>query len=87
MGYYACISDVPATKSSSSMPSTPSIKKVSKISTSCSSTVLNNANLQWSCTKCTFLNHPALKVCEECEMPRFSEEITETNDCICHGVQ
>uniref|UniRef100_A0A8B9RTX5 RanBP2-type domain-containing protein n=1 Tax=Accipiter nisus TaxID=211598 RepID=A0A8B9RTX5_9AVES len=25
---------------------------------------------QWSCTACTFLNHPALNRCEQCEMPR-----------------
>nr|XP_033792795.1 TGF-beta-activated kinase 1 and MAP3K7-binding protein 2 isoform X2 [Geotrypetes seraphini] len=25
---------------------------------------------QWSCSACTFLNHPALNRCEECEMPR-----------------
>uniref|UniRef100_A0A3P8WDH6 TGF-beta activated kinase 1 (MAP3K7) binding protein 2 n=1 Tax=Cynoglossus semilaevis TaxID=244447 RepID=A0A3P8WDH6_CYNSE len=25
---------------------------------------------QWSCTACTFLNHPALNRCEECEFPR-----------------
>ncbi|XP_061480069.1 TGF-beta-activated kinase 1 and MAP3K7-binding protein 2 isoform X2 [Rhineura floridana] len=24
----------------------------------------------WSCTACTFLNHPALNRCEQCEMPR-----------------
>lgn len=26
---------------------------------------------QWSCSACTFLNHPALKTCECCEMPRI----------------
>lgn len=25
---------------------------------------------QWSCTACTFLNHPALNRCEKCEFPR-----------------
>ena len=25
---------------------------------------------QWSCTACTFLNHPALNRCEQCEYPR-----------------
>ncbi|XP_043924935.1 TGF-beta-activated kinase 1 and MAP3K7-binding protein 2-like isoform X2 [Protopterus annectens] len=24
----------------------------------------------WGCTACTFLNHPALHRCEQCEMPR-----------------
>ncbi|CAB4068664.1 MAP3K7IP2 [Lepeophtheirus salmonis] len=32
----------------------------------------NNIIAQWACTECTFLNHPALNHCEECEMPRFS---------------
>eukprot|EP00095_Tigriopus_kingsejongensis_P008247 snap_masked-scaffold230_size244653-processed-gene-1.1 protein:Tk08247 transcript:snap_masked-scaffold230_size244653-processed-gene-1.1-mRNA-1 annotation:"mitogen-activated protein kinase kinase kinase 7-interacting protein 2" len=27
---------------------------------------------QWSCSECTFLNHPALDRCEECEMPRIA---------------
>jgi len=99
-------STISTTKSSStSMPNTPLSSKVSKflnkISTSCSSSsVLNNTNLQWSCSECTFLNHPALKMCEQCEMPRISSNFTEiqnqeqqqindqTNnkDCICHGV-
>ena len=26
---------------------------------------------QWPCSACTFLNHPALKNCEECDMPRI----------------
>lgn len=26
---------------------------------------------QWSCTACTFLNHPALNRCEKCEFPRL----------------
>ncbi|XP_013889829.1 TGF-beta-activated kinase 1 and MAP3K7-binding protein 2 [Austrofundulus limnaeus] len=26
--------------------------------------------MQWSCTACTFLNHPALDRCEQCEFPR-----------------
>ncbi|XP_063773576.1 TGF-beta-activated kinase 1 and MAP3K7-binding protein 2 [Pseudophryne corroboree] len=25
---------------------------------------------QWNCTACTFLNHPALNRCEQCDMPR-----------------
>lgn len=24
----------------------------------------------WNCTACTFLNHPALNRCEQCEFPR-----------------
>uniref|UniRef100_A0A1A8CAQ2 TGF-beta activated kinase 1/MAP3K7 binding protein 3 n=1 Tax=Nothobranchius kadleci TaxID=1051664 RepID=A0A1A8CAQ2_NOTKA len=27
---------------------------------------------QWNCESCTFLNHPALNRCEQCEMPRHS---------------
>ena len=26
----------------------------------------------WSCSACTFLNHPALNKCECCEMPKLS---------------
>ncbi|XP_075878903.1 TGF-beta-activated kinase 1 and MAP3K7-binding protein 3 isoform X3 [Nelusetta ayraudi] len=26
---------------------------------------------QWNCQSCTFLNHPALNRCEQCEMPRY----------------
>lgn len=29
--------------------------------------------VQWSCKACTFLNHPALNRCEQCEMPRYYE--------------
>lgn len=66
--------------------------------TTTGSTVLNATNnLQWSCTKCTFLNHPALSTCEECEMPRFNnslnlpeEEVNDldksaSNNCLCHA--
>ncbi|KAJ3599330.1 hypothetical protein NHX12_033293 [Muraenolepis orangiensis] len=27
---------------------------------------------QWNCESCTFLNHPALNRCEQCEMPRYN---------------
>ncbi|XP_059824137.1 TGF-beta-activated kinase 1 and MAP3K7-binding protein 3 isoform X1 [Hypanus sabinus] len=26
----------------------------------------------WNCNSCTFLNHPALNRCEQCEMPRYT---------------
>lgn len=26
----------------------------------------------WNCDSCTFLNHPALNRCEQCEMPRYT---------------
>jgi len=26
----------------------------------------------WNCESCTFLNHPALNRCEQCEMPRYT---------------
>jgi len=41
-------------------------------SSTSTASVLNNSNLHWACTKCTYDNHPALKECEQCEMPRFS---------------
>ena len=41
-------------------------------STSTASVLNQNSNLHWACTKCTYDNHPALKECEQCEMPRFS---------------
>ena len=44
---------------------------------------------QWSCSECTFLNHPALKECEECEMPRVMigtdlHRIHQAKSCFCH---
>lgn len=27
---------------------------------------------RWNCESCTFLNHPALNRCEQCEMPRYT---------------
>ena len=46
-------------------------------------------NEQWSCAECTFLNHPALKECEQCEMPRvmIGTELYrkhEAKTCFCH---
>ena len=46
-------------------------------------------NEQWSCAECTFLNHPALKECEQCEMPRvmIGTELYrkhEAKNCFCH---
>ena len=46
-------------------------------------------NTQWSCAECTFLNHPALKECEQCEMPRvmIGTELYrkhEAKTCFCH---
>lgn len=29
----------------------------------------NHEDNRWKCSKCTFLNHPALEACEVCEMP------------------
>ena len=81
-----------STGSSSSRQITGLLAKAFKMRTSSStSAVLNNTNLQWSCTKCTFLNHPALKMCEECEMPRFPDQPSKnsnqdslSNNCLCH---
>ena len=44
---------------------------------------------QWSCTECTFLNHPALDRCEECEMPRITLGTSRQRQhapgpCFCH---
>ena len=44
---------------------------------------------QWSCAECTFLNHPALKECEQCEMPRVmigtdSQRTHQAQNCFCH---
>uniref|UniRef100_A0A1E1XSR2 Putative tgf-beta activated kinase 1/map3k7 binding protein 2 n=1 Tax=Amblyomma sculptum TaxID=1581419 RepID=A0A1E1XSR2_AMBSC len=30
----------------------------------------NQEDNRWKCSKCTFLNHPALEACEVCEMPK-----------------
>ena len=35
---------------------------------------------QWSCSECTFLNHPALQTCEECDMPRIVLGTREADD-------
>ena len=44
---------------------------------------------QWSCAECTFLNHPALKECEQCEMPRVMigtsvQRAHQAQNCFCH---
>ena len=70
-------------RSSSTTTTTPAISSKSKNHHQhpmrSSSTVLTNSSqLQWPCTKCTFLNHPALKFCEECEMPRFNVNSAST---------
>ena len=74
---------MPTTPRSSSTSSTPAISSKSKNHVQhpmrSSSTVLTNSSqVQWPCTKCTFLNHPALKFCEECEMPRFNVNSTSS---------
>ena len=46
---------------------------------------------QWPCSACTFLNHPALKNCEECDMPRINLGTTSDaaeqagRPCFCHS--
>eukprot|EP00093_Oithona_nana_P003629 03629.XXX_120031_117753_1 [CDS] Oithona nana genome sequencing. len=74
---------MPTTPRSSSTSTTPAIPSKSKNHVQhpmrSSSTVLTNSSqVQWPCTKCTFLNHPALKFCEECEMPRFNVNSTSS---------
>ena len=85
------------------MPSTPK-KSFEMRNSSSTASVLSDSNannkqqaqqfLQWSCTKCTFLNHPALRNCEECELPRFNLDSTgdnssiaaaaDSSQCFCH---
>lgn len=38
----------------------------------------------WTCSMCTFRNHPALDKCEECEMPRINLEGSQTQDIHIH---
>ena len=50
---------------------------------------VDNKEPQWSCAECTFLNHPALKECEQCEMPRVMigtdlHRIHQAKSCFCH---
>lgn len=37
----------------------------------------------WTCTQCTFQNHPLLDKCETCEMPRL---LLGTDTCYCHPI-
>lgn len=37
----------------------------------------------WTCTQCTFQNHPLLDKCETCEMPRL---LIGTDTCYCHPI-
>merc|ERR1719499_2035242 len=48
---------------------------------------------QWACSECTFLNHPALDKCEQCEMARVgggggtaASDVggSRSSDCFCH---
>ncbi|KAL2081881.1 hypothetical protein ACEWY4_021699 [Coilia grayii] len=47
------------------VPPKPKDKSVKAVSES-----EEDEGTQWSCTACTFLNHPALNRCEQCEFPR-----------------
>ncbi|KAF4518093.1 hypothetical protein B566_EDAN007794 [Ephemera danica] len=44
----------------------------------------------WTCSVCTFRNHPALSKCEQCEMPRISlgtdsrAPLVPSSGCFCH---
>ena len=46
----------------------PQVPSANEISTSRQCDEPEGEN--WHCAACTFLNHPALKHCECCEMPR-----------------
>ncbi|KAM7308900.1 TGF-beta-activated kinase 1 and MAP3K7-binding protein 2 [Ixodes scapularis] len=35
----------------------------------------NQDDNRWKCSKCTFLNHPALDKCEVCEMPNVARDV------------
>ncbi|XP_077539920.1 uncharacterized protein LOC144152507 isoform X2 [Haemaphysalis longicornis] len=35
----------------------------------------NHEDNRWKCSKCTFLNHPALEACEVCEMPNVCPDM------------
>jgi len=44
---------------------------------------------QWPCSACTYLNHPLLKDCEQCSMPRIMvgtapEHLHRDQPCFCH---
>lgn len=51
------------------MPPKPKDQR-SSIKTPKSQDTEDDEGAQWNCTACTFLNHPALIRCEQCEMPR-----------------
>lgn len=59
-----CIRPVaPKPKGTSAVDSNKSVRTVTGDSE-------EDEGTQWSCTACTFLNHPALHRCEQCEFPR-----------------
>lgn len=61
---------------------------------STNSNVLTSTNIQdesnkWQCSNCTFANHPAIDVCEMCQLPksvtrRPSFLRTPSSSCYCH---
>jgi len=32
---------------------------------------IDEKEMEWSCSQCTFKNHPSLDTCEICDMPRI----------------
>merc|ERR1719245_1059983 len=44
----------------------------------------NQLMSEWSCSECTFQNHPSLESCEICEMPRITLG-TNQSPCFCHN--
>ncbi|XP_053499238.1 TGF-beta-activated kinase 1 and MAP3K7-binding protein 2 isoform X2 [Ictalurus furcatus] len=48
-----------------SLPAPPGSKNMKMVSEA-----EDDDGVQWGCTACTFLNHPALNRCEQCEFPR-----------------
>jgi hypothetical protein len=51
---------------------------------------LDSDGPNWTCSECTFRNHPLLDKCEQCEMPRIllgTDVVPKHNhsiDCYCH---
>lgn len=53
------------------------------------STDIQEESNKWQCPNCTFSNHPAIDVCEMCQLPksvtrRPSFQPTPSSSCYCH---
>jgi len=54
------------------IPTTPSTNSNSHSLSSTSLSGSSSEEGKWSCSECTFSNHPSLDTCEICEMPRIT---------------